>query len=161
MSQIRVGVGYDVHELVADRPLIIGGGHIPNSKGLKGHSDADVLAHAISDALLGALSLGSIGDWFPDTDPAFKDSDSIELLKIVYSKIRDKGYELVNLDSVLVAQAPKFKPYIADIKQSIAAALKCNDEQVGVKATTTERLGFEGREEGIAAQATVLIQKND
>ncbi len=157
---IRVGTGYDVHQLVANRPLIIGGVTIPHEKGLLGHSDADVLAHTITDAMLGALSMGNIGDWFPDNDPKYKDSDSIELLKIIYKEIRDKGYKIGNIDSVLIAEQPKFKPHIPSIRESLATALNCELDQISVKATTTEKLGFEGREEGIAAQAVVLLEND-
>ena len=153
----RIGIGYDVHQLVVERDLIIGGVKIPYEKGLLGHSDADVLSHAISDALLGALALGSIGDWFPDTDPNYKDADSIKLLVEVHQKIIEKGYQIGNIDAVSIAQQPKFKPYIPTIRESLATALNCSKDQIGVKATTTEKLGFEGREEGIAAQASVLL----
>ena len=159
MSLIRIGTGYDVHALVEERPLIVGGVTINHNKGLIGHSDADVLSHAISDALLGALALGNIGDFFPDNDPKYKDADSIELLKDVYHKVQEKGYELGNLDSVIIAQEPKFKPHIPAIRASIAAALETTIDAIGVKATTTEWLGFEGREEGIAVQASVLLIK--
>ena len=155
---IRIGTGYDVHQLVDGRPLIVGGVTIPHDKGLLGHSDADVLTHAIMDAMLGALALGSIGDWFPDTDPNYKGADSIELLKEVYHKVKEKGYRMLNLDSVIIAQQPKFKPHISAIQERLAATLGCAVALVGVKATTTEALGFEGREEGIAAQASVLLQ---
>ena len=155
---MRIGIGYDVHELTNDRPLIIGGVTIPHEKGLMGHSDADVLAHAITDALLGSLALGNIGDWFPDTDPAYKDADSMTLLKNVMDDISNRGYQIVNIDSVLIAQEPKFKPFISQICTSISNTLGCKIDQVSVKATTTERLGFEGRQEGIAAQAVVLIK---
>ena len=155
---IRVGIGYDVHQLVVDRPLIIGGVTIPYEKGLAGHSDADVLAHAITDAILGALSLGNIGDWFPDTDPKYKDCDSIELLKIVYADIKKRGFNIGNIDSVLIAQEPKFKPHIPMIRESLATELGCDIDLISVKATTTEQLGFEGRKEGIAAQAIALLQ---
>lgn len=155
---IRIGTGYDVHQLVPGRPLIVGGVTIPHDKGLLGHSDADVLTHAITDAILGALAMGSIGDWFPDTDAAYKDADSIELLKEVYKKVKEKGYEIVNIDSVIIAQNPKFKPHISAIQDCLAKAMDCTVDMVGVKATTTEKLGFEGREEGIAAQASVLLQ---
>ncbi|RAP24635.1 2-C-methyl-D-erythritol 2,4-cyclodiphosphate synthase [Candidatus Marinamargulisbacteria bacterium SCGC AG-343-K17] len=155
---IRIGTGYDVHQLASDRPLIIGGVTIPHDKGLLGHSDADVLTHAITDAILGALAMGSIGDWFPDTDPKYKDADSIELLKDIYQKVKDKGFHIANIDSVIIAQNPKFKPHISAIQECLAAALGCAVDVVGVKATTTEKLGFEGREEGIAAQASVLLQ---
>ena len=154
---MRVGIGYDVHQLVSDRPLIIGGVNIPHDKGLQGHSDADVLAHAITDAMLGALALGNIGDWFPDTDPEYKDSDSIKLLQIVYKDIKSRGYSIGNIDAVLIAEYPKFKPYINTIRESLATALECNIDQISVKATTTEKLGFAGREEGIASEAVVLM----
>ena len=157
---IRVGIGYDVHQLVENRKLIIGGVTIPHEKGLVGHSDADVLAHAITDAILGSLALGNIGDWFPDTDQTYKDSDSIELLKIVYEDVKKRGYSIVNLDSVLIAEQPKFKPFINDIRQSLTDALGCDLEQISVKATTTEKLGFEGRQEGIAAQAVVQLSND-
>jgi 2-C-methyl-D-erythritol 2,4-cyclodiphosphate synthase len=117
-----------------------------------------VLTHAITDAILGALAMGSIGGWFPDTDAAYKDADSIELLKEIYKKVKEKGYQIVNIDSVIIAQNPKFKPYISAIQDCLAKALGCTVDQVGVKATTTENLGFEGREEGIAAQASALLQ---
>ena len=159
MSTIRIGTGYDVHQLVPDRPLIMGGVTIDHPTGLLGHSDADVLSHAISDALLGSLSLGSIGDLFPDTDPTYKDADSIVLLKEVYNLIKSKGYQLGNIDAVIIAQEPKFKPHITKIRQSLARVLDCPIHDVGLKATTTERLGFEGREEGIAVQANVLVVK--
>ena len=155
----RIGTGYDVHALVDDRDLIIGGVKIPHTKGLIGHSDADVLAHAISDALLGALALGNIGDFFPDNDPKYKDADSIELLKEVHQKSIEHGYRIGNIDSVIMAQNPKFKPHILAIRTNLAQALNCPVDCIGVKATTTERLGFEGREEGIAAQANVLLEK--
>ena len=156
---IRFGIGYDVHALVVDRPLIIGGVTIPHSKGLLGHSDADVLTHAITDAMLGALAMGSIGDWFPDTDPMFKDADSIELLKEIHEKVKKKGYQIVNVDSIIMAQEPKFKPHMPAIQASLAEAMELALDRVGVKATTTEQLGFVGREEGIAAQASVLLEK--
>ncbi|MGA0242039.1 MAG: 2-C-methyl-D-erythritol 2,4-cyclodiphosphate synthase [Candidatus Marinamargulisbacteria bacterium] len=156
---MRIGTGYDVHALVADRPLIMGGVVIPHTKGLLGHSDADVLAHAITDALLGALAMGSIGELFPDTDDVYKDADSIELLKNVYDRVQKKGYHLGNLDSVIIAQMPKFKPHILAIRKCLSQAFECDIDAVGVKATTTEWLGFEGREEGIAAQASVVLFK--
>ena len=152
---IRIGMGYDVHQLVDGRPLIVEGVQIDHQKGLLGHSDADVLTHAIADAMLGALALGSIGDWFPDTDQQYKDANSIELLKKVHSKVKQHGHNVVNIDSVIIAQEPKFKPHIKAIQEQLALALNCRIDQIGVKATTTEWLGFEGREEGIAAQACV------
>ena len=154
---MRIGTGYDVHALVENRPLIVGGVLIDHPKGLLGHSDADVLSHAISDALLGALAMGSIGDLFPDTDPAYKDANSIVLLKEVVAHVAASGYQIANIDSVIIAQLPKFKPYILQIQTSLANAMGLSIKQVGVKATTTEWLGFEGREEGIAAQASVLL----
>ena len=156
---IRIGTGYDVHAFAQDCDLIIGGVTIPHHKGLLGHSDADVLSHTITDALLGALALGNIGDWFPDTDPKYKGANSINLLKEVMVKIRSEGFEIINIDSIIIAQQPKFKPYIQQIRDSLSTALKCDISQVSVKATTTEWLGFEGREEGIASQASVLLEK--
>lgn len=158
-SIMRVGIGYDVHQLVDGRPMIIGGVTIDHSKGLLGHSDADVLSHAITDAMLGALAMGSIGDWFPDTDPAYKDADSLYLLRNIYDKVIEKGYTIGNIDSVIIAQEPKFKPYINAIQQSLASTLGCAHHVIGVKATTTEQLGFVGKKEGIAAQAVVLLEK--
>ena len=154
---MRIGTGYDVHALVENRPLIMGGVLIDHPKGLLGHSDADVLSHAISDALLGALAMGSIGDLFPDSDPKYKDANSIVLLKEVVARVTASGYQIANIDSVIIAQVPKFKPYILQIQQSLANAMGISITQVGVKATTTEWLGFEGREEGIASQASVLL----
>ena len=155
----RVGIGYDVHALVPGYNLIIGGVKIPHDKGLKGHSDADVLVHAICDALLGALSLGDIGQHFPDTDPRFKGISSLKLLSYVSGLIRKNGYTVVNVDSVVVAQRPKLSPFIKQMKENIAEVLGILPSQVSVKATTTEKLGFEGREEGISAQAVVLLKQ--
>ena len=155
----RVGIGYDVHALEPGYDLIIGGVKIPHEKGLKGHSDADVLVHAICDALLGALSLGDIGQHFPDTDPQFKGISSLKLLSRVSELIREKGYAVVNVDSVVVAQRPKLAPFINQMKKNISSVLGILPSQVSVKATTTERLGFEGREEGISAQAVVLLKQ--
>lgn len=155
----RVGIGYDVHALTPGYDLVIGGVKIPHEKGLKGHSDADVLVHAICDALLGALSLGDIGHHFPDTDPEFKGISSLKLLFRVSELIREKGYTVVNVDSVVVAQRPKLAPFIEDMKKNISSVLGILPAQVSVKATTTERLGFEGREEGISAQAVVLLKR--
>ncbi|WP_457568955.1 2-C-methyl-D-erythritol 2,4-cyclodiphosphate synthase [Desulfurobacterium sp.] len=154
----RVGIGYDVHRLVEGRPLIIGGVEIPHNKGLLGHSDADVLLHAICDALLGAASLGDIGKLFPDSDDAYKGISSLILLQEVVKELFTKGYRVVNIDSVVIAQKPKLAPYINDMREKIASAVEIPVEYVSVKATTTERLGFEGKEEGIAAQAVVLIE---
>ena len=156
---MRVGLGYDVHALVADRPLIIGGVDIPHTHGLLGHSDADVLTHTIMDALLGALSLGNIGDFFPDTDEAYKDADSLVLLDRVMEEITAKGYRIQNIDSVLIAERPKFAPYIHKIRDTLAKRMGIPMEDISVKATTSEKLGFTGRKEGIAAQAVVLLLK--
>jgi 2-C-methyl-D-erythritol 2,4-cyclodiphosphate synthase len=155
----RIGQGFDVHQLAKGRPLIIGGIQIPYEKGLLGHSDADVLLHTIADACLGAVGEGDIGRHFPDTDPAFKNADSSKLLEHVWNIIKEKGYELVNADCVIIAQRPKMAPYIEPMKLRIAQLLECSPEQINVKATTTEKLGFTGREEGIAAQAVVLLKK--
>ena len=155
--KFRVGHGYDVHKLVEDRKLIIGGVEIPHSKGLLGHSDADVLAHAICDALLGAAALGDIGKHFPDNDDRYKDVDSLVLLEKVCELIRNKGYEISNVDSTILAQAPKLRPYIDEMRSELAKAMKLDIDELSVKATTEERLGFTGREEGIAAHAVVLL----
>lgn len=157
--KFRVGHGYDVHKLVEDRKLIIGGVEIPHSKGLLGHSDADVLAHAICDALLGAAVLGDIGKHFPDNDDRYKDIDSLVLLEKVCELIRNKGYEISNVDSTILAQAPKLRPYIDEMRSKLAKAMKLDIDELSVKATTEERLGFTGREEGIAAHAVVLLMK--
>ncbi|AMX84867.1 2-C-methyl-D-erythritol 2,4-cyclodiphosphate synthase [Geobacillus subterraneus] len=156
----RIGQGFDVHQLAEGRPLIIGGVHIPYEKGLLGHSDADVLLHAVADACLGAIGAGDIGRHFPDTDPRYKDADSTELLAHVWALVRQEGYTLVNADCTIIAQKPKMAPYIEDMKTMIARLLEAERSQVNVKATTTEKLGFTGREEGIAAQAVVLLQKS-
>ncbi|WP_088044579.1 2-C-methyl-D-erythritol 2,4-cyclodiphosphate synthase [Bacillus sp. EAC] len=155
----RVGQGFDVHAFAENRPLIIGGIEIPYELGLLGHSDADVLLHTISDALLGAIGEGDIGRHFPDTDPAFKDADSAKLLEHVYQLVKDKGYELVNADCTIIAQAPKMAPYIQSMRNRIAELLETSSDRINVKATTTEKLGFTGRKEGIASQAVVLLQK--
>lgn len=159
MSEIRIGYGYDVHQLIEDETLVLGGIVIPHHKGLKGHSDADVLLHAITDALLGALALGDIGAHFPDTEPAYKNADSRLLLKKCYGLIQKKGYELVNLDATVIAEQPKLRPYIDDMRACIAQDLEVKIEDVSVKATTSEKMGFAGREEGIAVHSVVLIQK--
>ena len=153
----RVGFGYDVHQFVAGRPLMLGGVEVPHDRGLEGHSDADVLLHAISDALLGAAGLGDIGKHFPDTDPRYKGISSLLLLREVCRKLKEAGYTAQNLDAVIAAQEPKLAPYIARMNETIAAALDIPVTQVNVKATTTEHLGFVGRKEGIAAQAVVMI----
>ncbi|HEX4986017.1 MAG TPA: 2-C-methyl-D-erythritol 2,4-cyclodiphosphate synthase [Burkholderiales bacterium] len=154
---MRIGQGYDVHALVADRPLIIGGVTIPHDRGLVGHSDADVLLHAICDALLGAASLGDIGRHFPDTDPRHRGADSRALLREVAGLVAAAGYRVVNVDSTIVAQAPRMAPHIPAMVANIAADLGIREGQVNVKAKTTERLGFAGREEGIAAEAIAMI----
>ncbi|MDO3412991.1 2-C-methyl-D-erythritol 2,4-cyclodiphosphate synthase [Saccharibacillus sp. CPCC 101409] len=156
---IRIGQGFDVHQLTEGRPCIIGGVTIPHDKGLLGHSDADVLLHTISDAILGALALGDIGRHFPDTDPAFKDADSLKLLEHVWKMARERGYELGNVDATIIAQQPKMAPYIPQMVTVIAGALGADESRVNVKATTTEWLGFTGRGEGIAAQAVVCLTK--
>lgn len=157
---VRVGQGFDVHQLVEGRPLIIGGIPIPYEKGLLGHSDADVLLHAISDAILGALGAGDIGKHFPDTDPSFKDADSFVLLQKVWELAEQQGYTLGNVDATIMAQEPKMAPYIEKMVERLTEALKAGTDQVNIKATTTEKLGFTGRGEGIAAQAVVLLVKN-
>ncbi len=157
----RTGIGYDVHAFSDNRKLIIGGIEIPHHKGLAGHSDADVLLHAITDALLGALALGDIGKHFPDTDKQFKDVDSTILLKKTYQLIKEKGYKIGNIDSVVVLQKPKLAEYIPQIQEKISSILETGTDQISIKATTTEGLGFIGREEGISAFASVLILKAD
>jgi 2-C-methyl-D-erythritol 2,4-cyclodiphosphate synthase len=153
----RIGSGVDYHQLVSGRDLWIGGVKIPHSKGALGHSDADVLLHAICDAMLGALALGDIGFHFPDTDVAFKDIDSKILLKKCTDLINGKGYKVINVDSTLCLQSPKIKPYIPQMQQTIAAIIQVTADDVSVKATTTEQMGFVGREEGLKAYATVLL----
>ncbi len=154
---IRIGNGYDIHRLVSARPLILGGVNIPHSLGLLGHSDADVLTHAIMDAMLGALSLGDIGHYFPPTDPQWAGADSLVLLSKVHQLIRSNGWQVSNIDSVVVAERPKLKPHIEKIREKIASVLQIEPNQVGVKATTNEKLGPVGREEGICAYAVVLL----
>ena len=156
---IRVGQGFDVHELVEGRPLIIGGVRIPYERGLKGHSDADVLLHAVTDAVLGAMGAGDIGRHFPDTDEAYRDADSLQLLRQVWQWSEQAGFRLGNVDATIIAQQPKMSPYIADIKSVLTNVFDCEMDQVNVKATTTEWLGFVGRGEGIAAMAVVGLQK--
>ena len=155
---MRIGQGYDVHRLVAGRRLILGGVDIPYEKGLLGHSDADVLVHAIIDALLGAAALGDIGKLFPDSDPAYAGADSLALLKIVGERVRAAGFEIENVDSTVLAQAPKLAPHILRMRENIAAALAVDPAAVSVKATTEEGLGFTGTGEGIAAQAVALLR---
>jgi 2-C-methyl-D-erythritol 2,4-cyclodiphosphate synthase len=156
---MRIGTGIDYHQLVEGRKLFIGGVEIPHHKGALGHSDADVLLHAVCDALLGALALGDIGTHFPDTAGEFKDIDSRILLKRSYDLIAERGYHVVNVDSTLCLQAPKIKPYILQMQQVIADILEIEKNDVSVKATTTEQMGFVGREEGLVAHATVLLEK--
>lgn len=156
---IRIGQGFDVHQLVEGRPLILGGVTIPYEKGLLGHSDADVLLHTITDAILGALALGDIGKHFPDTDEAYKDADSVELLRKVWLMVKERGYRLGNVDATIMAQKPKMLPYIPAMIDVIAEVLEADADQVNVKATTTEQLGFVGRGEGIASQAVVCLLK--
>lgn len=154
---MRIGQGVDVHALVAGRKLIMGGVHVPYDRGLEGHSDADVLLHAICDALLGAAALGDIGKHFPDTDPGYKDADSRVLLRAVGRKVAEAGYTVGNIDATIIAQAPRMAPHIPKMVLNILADLDMKPGSVNVKATTTERLGFTGRGEGIAAQAVVLL----
>jgi len=156
---MRIGHGYDVHRLVSGRNLILGGVDINYELGLLGHSDADVLVHAIMDAMLGALALGDIGQHFPDNDEKYSGADSIELLKKVGELVKDKGYTVVNIDSTVLCQRPKLKPYIQDMRAVIAAALNIDADAVSVKATTEEGLGFTGNGEGIAAHAVCLLDK--
>ena len=157
----RTGIGFDAHGLVEGLSLVIGGVRIPNSKGLQGHSDADVLVHAVMDAILGALALGDIGEHFPDTEDEFKGAVSLELLSRVQKMIEDKGYCCENLDSIIIAEKPKLKSYIGEMRENLASVLKINVDQLSIKATTTEHMGFTGREEGIAAQAIVLLKSNN
>ena len=156
---MRIGHGYDVHRLVEGRRLIIGGVEIPHELGLLGHSDADVLLHAISDAILGAAAMGDIGKLFPDTDPAFKDADSLRLLRIVGQRLAANGYRVVNIDSTVIAQAPKLAPHILKMRHNVARALGIEMADVSIKATTEEGLGFSGERLGIAAHAVCLIEK--
>ena len=157
----RTGIGFDAHALAEGFPLVIGGVRIPHSKGLQGHSDADVLVHAVMDAILGALALGDIGEHFPDTEDEFEGADSLELLSRVQKMIEDKGYCCENLDSIIIAEKPKLKSYIGEMRENLASVLKINVDQLSIKATTTENIGFTGREEGIAAQAIVLLKSNN
>lgn len=159
MTNFRIGYGYDTHQLAPNRKLILGGVHIPHEVGLLGHSDADVLLHAIMDALLGALALGDIGIHFPNTDPAYKNANSLDLLKHVYTLIQSKGYKLGNLDAMILAEAPKLKPHFATMQANIANALGVELDQVSVKATTTETMGPEGRKEGMTSHAVALLVK--
>ena len=156
---LRIGNGYDLHCLVEGRDLILGGVKIDHAKGLLGHSDADVLTHAIMDALLGALSLGDIGHYFPPTDDRWKGADSLKLLEQVYGLVKEKGWQVVNIDSVIIAERPKMKPHITAMRDRIAAAMGIAPDLVGIKATTNEKLGYVGREEGVNAYAVALLMK--
>ena len=158
-NNIRIGQGYDVHKLVEDRRLILGGVDIPYEKGLLGHSDADVLVHAVMDALLGAAALGDIGRHFPDNSDDFKNISSLILLDKVFHLLKDKGYTTINIDATVIAQRPKLASHIEDMRKNIANALQCDVDQINIKATTEEGLGFTGTGEGIAAQAVCLIEK--
>ncbi len=158
---MRIGSGYDVHKLVEERKLILGGVEIPYEKGLLGHSDADVLLHAIMDALLGAAALGDIGTHFPDSEVVYKDADSLKLLSKVLYLISEKGYCIINIDATIIAQKPKLAPYLSQMCENVAHILKIDRNQVNVKATTEEGLGFTGTGEGIAATAVCLIEKNE
>lgn len=155
---MRIGTGYDVHKLVEGWKLILGGVEIPYEKGLLGHSDADVLLHAIMDALLGAAALGDIGQHFPDTDPEYEGADSLKLLAEVGKILRDAGYQIGNIDATVIAQRPKLMPYLPEMRQNVAGALGIDVSQVSIKATTEEHLGFTGRGEGISTQAVALIE---
>ncbi|TCI20305.1 2-C-methyl-D-erythritol 2,4-cyclodiphosphate synthase [Exiguobacterium sp. SL-10] len=156
---MRIGQGFDVHAFAEGRPLILGGIEIPHDRGLLGHSDADVLLHTIADAALGAIAAGDIGKHFPDTDPNFKDADSKVLLQHVWQLVKAEGYVLGNVDATVMAERPKLRTYIDDMRAVIAELLEADISQVNVKATTTEKLGFTGREEGIAAQAVILLNR--
>lgn len=156
---MRVGFGYDVHRLVQGRPLILGGVPVDYPEGLDGHSDADVLLHAITDAILGATAMGDIGSHFPDTDPAFKDADSMELLQEIVRRVSQEGFRLVNVDATVAAQEPKLRPYIDAMRSNIARGTGLSVDAVSVKATTTERLGFVGIGQGMAAYAVCLLEK--
>ena len=158
---LRTGIGFDAHVLAEGRRLVIGGVCIPHPKGLQGHSDADVLVHAIMDAILGALALGDIGDHFPNTEDEFEGADSLKLLSHVQKMIEDRGFYCENLDSIIIAEKPKLKSYIREMRENLASVLKINVDQLSIKATTTENIGFTGREEGIAAQAIVLLKSNN
>ena len=156
---MRIGHGYDVHKLVEGRDLILGGVKIPHEVGLLGHSDADVLLHAVSDALLGAAGLGDIGKHFPDTDPRYKGADSLKLMQIVGEKVAEAGYRISNIDVTMIAQRPKLRPHIAQMEQNIALALNLDISRVNVKATTEERLGFTGEELGMACHAVCRLEE--
>jgi len=157
MSAIRIGQGFDAHAFAEDRRLVVGGVEIPHERGLAGHSDADVLLHAICDALLGALALGDLGAHFPDSDPRYRGADSRELLRHAMQLVFDRGFRVVNVDATIIAQAPRMAPHVVAMRRNVASDLHCGIDAVSVKATTTDRMGFTGRGEGIAALATVLL----
>lgn len=154
----RVGIGFDAHRFTSKKKLILGGVEIEGSRGLEGHSDADVLSHSICDAILGAISEGDIGMHFPDTDPGYKDISSIKLLTQVNEILKNKGFKIVNIDTVVVCEKPKISPYFSEIREILSKTLKTNPEVINIKATTTEKMGFTGREEGISAKAVVLVK---
>ena len=156
---MRIGIGYDVHQLCEGRKLILGGVEIPFERGLLGHFDADVLIHAIMDAMIGAMGLGDIGKHFPDTDPAYKGISSVALLEHVTGLMKQQGYKIGNVDAVVIAQRPKIGPHFPAMKTILAKAMECEEEQLNLKATTEEKLGFTGREEGMAAQAVCLLER--
>ena len=158
---VRVGTGFDVHALVAGRRLVIGGVHVPYERGLDGHSDADVLLHAIGDAILGALALGDLGAHFPDSDPRWKNADSRALLRHIAGLMGERGFSIGNVDATVIAQAPRLAPHVEAMRANVASDLGCTPDDVGIKATTTEHLGFAGRGEGIAAMASVLLVSPD
>lgn len=158
---MKIGIGYDVHALVEGRELILGGVKISHEKGLLGHSDADVLVHAMEDAILGALALGDIGKLFPDTDPAFRGASSLKMMEEVIDLIEEKGYRVGNIDSTIIAQSPKLAPYIDDMRKNIANVCGKPIEDISVKATTSEKMGYEGRKEGMTAMAVVLLEPMD
>ncbi len=155
---MRVGIGYDVHPLVPQRRLVLGGVQVPFDRGLAGHSDADVLLHAIMDAVLGAAGLNDIGTYFPPHDPSYKNISSIALLRQVSGLVRERGWRVINTDATIIAERPRLLPFVADMKANVGAALGIGPDQVGIKATTSERLGFVGREEGMAAYAVALLE---
>ena len=159
MTRLRVGTGFDVHALVEGRPLLLGGVAIPHSHGLQGHSDADVLLHAVANALLGALALGDLGQWFPPDDPRYAGADSAHLLAQVVAQVRQRGWRAANLDCTVIAERPRLAPHVHAMRERLAGLLGVATERVSVKATTTEGLGFTGRAEGIAAQAVVLLEE--
>lgn len=156
---MRIGQSTDIHQMVEDRKLILGGVHIPYEKGLLGHSDADALTHAVAESILGALALGDLGRWFPDTDPKWKGADSLKILSGVYSMMQERGYRIGNLDSLILVEKPKMAPYIEQMRQNFASVLHCEIDRINVKATRGEKMGFVGRGEGVLAQAVVLLEE--